>query len=132
MTMLLGMLAVMTGGALGALGRYGLGLWWNRQKVASALPLPTGIVVVNAIGCLLLGLAAGYLVTGTEGASEGYRLLVLGITTGFCGSLTTFSTFSMETIMLWKRAQRKAAIGYVLLTLTSSFLSFALGFGIAV
>ncbi|MBA3028330.1 MAG: fluoride efflux transporter CrcB [Desulfobacteraceae bacterium] len=85
------MALVMAGGALGAVSRYGIGLWtaktWGTQ-------FPFGTLMVNLTGCFLIGL----LFTMAERVrflTPDLRLLIL---TGYLGALTTFSTFTLETV----------------------------------
>ncbi len=90
-------LAVGVGAALGAWLRWGLGLWLN-----PVLPdLPFGTLAANLAGGYLIGLAVAFF-TQHPGLSPEFRLLVI---TGFLGGLTTFSTFSAETITLLLRGQ---------------------------
>jgi CrcB protein len=56
---------------------------------------PWGTFVVNVTGCLILGTLTG---AATEGAASSHVQLLLG--TGLCGALTTYSTFSYETLRL--------------------------------
>ncbi|MER6536768.1 fluoride efflux transporter CrcB [Streptomyces sp. 900105755] len=56
---------------------------------------PWGTFVVNVTGCLILGLLTG---AATAGAASPHLQLLLG--TGLCGALTTYSTFSYETLRL--------------------------------
>ncbi|HSL60898.1 MAG: fluoride efflux transporter CrcB [Desulfotignum sp.] len=85
------LLLVMVGGSLGAASRYGISLlavnlWGTR--------FPWGTLTVNLAGCFLIGLLFGL--------SDRVRLLTpemrLLLITGFLGAMTTFSTFSMETV----------------------------------
>ncbi|MFI6206277.1 fluoride efflux transporter CrcB [Streptomyces sp. NPDC051041] len=70
---------------------------------------PWGTLTVNVVGCLVLGLLTGATVAGAAGSS--LRLL-LG--TGLCGALTTYSTFSYETLRLAETgAGRRAAVNVV-------------------
>jgi CrcB protein len=85
-------LLVIVGGAVGAPLRYLTDLHVQRRHDAV---FPWGTFTVNVFGCLLLGLVTGAAVTGA--APESVRLL-LG--TGLCGALTTYSTFSYETMRL--------------------------------
>ena len=81
------------GGALGALSRYGIG---TLAKSISSSPLPIGTFVANMIGCFTIGLIAAL-------ASESSYIpkeLQAPLTIGFLGGLTTFSSFSYETIRL--------------------------------
>ncbi|KIQ94239.1 hypothetical protein LH47_01657 [Anoxybacillus thermarum] len=82
--------AVALGGALGALCRYGVAV------VFPFLSFPWGTLLVNYVGSFLLGAMTSYV--GKRKMAEWLRL---GIGTGFCGGLTTMSTFSKETMALW-------------------------------
>ncbi|GHB39520.1 putative fluoride ion transporter CrcB 2 [Streptomyces viridiviolaceus] len=69
---------------------------------------PWGTFVVNVVGCLVLGLLTGAAVAGAAGS----RLqLLLG--TGLCGALTTYSTFSYETLRLAETGARLHAAANV-------------------
>ena len=93
------------GAALGAWARWGLGMLLN--PVFPTLPL--GTLAANLVGGYLMGLALGFM-THYEALSPELRLLV---TTGFLGSLTTFSTFSAEATTLLSRAQLGWAAAHV-------------------
>ncbi len=88
--MLQAVLAVSIGAACGALLRWGMGLWLNSLFPYFAL----GTLVVNLLGGYLIGLVLAGFALLPEVAPE-WRLLIV---TGFLGSLTTFSTFSVEVI----------------------------------
>lgn len=78
------------GAACGALLRWQLGVRLN-----SLLPvLPPGTLAANLIGGYIIGVAIAYLSQAPNLAPE-WRLLII---TGFCGGLTTFSTFSAEVV----------------------------------
>lgn len=62
---------------------------------------PWGTFTVNVCGCLILGLVTGAVI---EGAASSHVQLLLG--TGFCGALTTYSTFSYETLRLVENRAR--------------------------
>ena len=90
-------LTVGVGAALGAWLRWALGGTLN-----SSLPmLPLGTLVANLLGGFLVGMAVEYFSRHANVPVE-IRLLVI---TGFLGGLTTFSTFSAETVQLLLRAQ---------------------------
>ena len=85
-------LLVLLGGALGAPARY---LTDQYVQGRHDTVLPWGTFTVNAVGSLVLGLVAG---AAFGGALPAWVLTVVG--TGFCGALTTFSTFGWETLRL--------------------------------
>lgn len=88
-------LLVAAGGALGALGRYGIGLLAVRVWSTG---LPLGTWAVNLLGSFLIGLAVPFLIAKGEAADSVRLLFVIG----FIGSFTTFSTFSLDTLALWE------------------------------
>ena len=82
--------AVSLGAALGALLRWVLSAWLN----ASFPPIPPGTLVSNLIGGYVVGIAIAAFATSALPLE--WRLFVI---TGFCGGLTTFSTFSAELVI---------------------------------
>ena len=85
-------LAISIGAALGALLRWALGLKLN----AILEVIPFGTVAANLLAAYVIGLATAYFAT-TSNLSPEWKLLII---TGFCGGLSTFSTFSMEIVNL--------------------------------
>lgn len=94
-------LLVMAGGAVGAPLRYLTDLAVQRRHRTA---FPWGTLTVNVAGSLLLGALAGAL---SAGAGSSSVQLLLG--TGLCGALTTYSTFSYETLRLAESGARAAA-----------------------
>jgi CrcB protein len=112
-------LAIGIGSAFGAWLRWGLGLWLN-----PALPeLPLGTLSANLVGGYLIGLAVAFF-TQYPGISLEWRLLII---TGFLGGLTTFSTFSAETVTLLLRGQYAWGVGIIAAHLGGSLLMTMLG-----
>ena len=96
---------IAAGGALGALARYGLSGW---VQAGTAGTFPWGTLVVNVLGCFLLGFA--FRVLQLSALSPALRATV---TVGFLGAFTTFSTFSLEAIVLIQEERWARAAGYV-------------------
>ena len=94
-------LAVGLGGALGAMGRYGISL----LPLKSAFPWLT--LLTNVLGALVIGFVVG--VTADNAASPN---TVLFWKTGVCGGFTTFSTFSLETLRLFESSQTASGLLY--------------------
>ena len=112
-------IAVGLGAAIGAWLRWGLGLWLN-----PALPqLPLGTLSANLIGGYLVGLAVAFFMQH-PGLSSEWRLLII---TGFLGGLTTFSTFSAETVTLLARGQYAWSMAIIAAHLGGSLLMTVLG-----
>ncbi|MFT5684019.1 MAG: CrcB protein [Myxococcota bacterium] len=79
-------------GALGAISRALLSTWLNPVKLG--VGMPWGTIAANLVGSVLIGVAIGL----SGRLSEPWRS---ALTTGFLGSLTTFSTFNLETVELF-------------------------------
>jgi len=90
---LLQILAIAGGGALGALGRF-----WLSTGVYRLLgrDLPWGTLVVNVLGSFLMGLLFVLFIERSTAGPE----LRAAVLVGFLGAFTTFSTFSVETLLL--------------------------------
>ena len=100
-------LAVAVGAALGALLRWQLG-----AKLNSVFPtVPPGTLAANFVGAYAIGLAIAFFATFPAISPE-WRLLVI---TGFCGGLTTFSTFSAEIMTLLQQGRLSWALASVAL-----------------
>jgi CrcB protein len=116
-------LLVFVGGAVGAPSRYLLDRWVQSRHAAT---VPWGTFVVNAVGSLVLGLTAGA-VAGADGPD--WLLVLVG--TGFCGALTTFSTFGYEVVRLVEEGAVRAAGGYVVLSVAVGLVAAAAGWSLA-
>ena len=111
-------LAVAVGGMLGCLARWLLAIFMNRWFPA----IPPGTLAANYIGCYIIGVAVGIFAFSPAIAPE-WRLFVA---TGFCGGLTTFSTFSVEIVALLNTGRMAMALGAVALHLFGSLaMTFA-------
>ncbi|MGW5745824.1 fluoride efflux transporter CrcB [Amycolatopsis sp. NPDC003861] len=116
-------LLVALGGAAGSILRY-LTDWKVRQWRAS--PFPFGTLTVNIAGSFVLGFLSGWLLHGAEPSSV--RALVA---VGFCGGLTTFSTFGYETVRLFLEKTRRYAVLNVLVTVAAGLTAGGLGLALA-
>jgi fluoride exporter len=106
--------AVSVGGVIGCLLRWLLGLMFNTQ--ASVVPL--GTLAANLIGGYIVGVAVAFFAMNNNLAPE-WRLLVI---TGFCGGLTTFSSFSAEAVALLRQDRILWACATIALHLFGSLL----------
>jgi CrcB protein len=108
------LVAVASGGVLGCLLRWGLAVWLN-----SSFPtVPPGTLAANLVGCFIIGMAVAFFTTYPGFAPE-WRLFV---TTGFCGGLTTFSTFSAEVVSLLQSGRSLWALAAICVHLGGSLL----------
>jgi CrcB protein len=108
------LLLVATGGALGASVRYLL-----VSYVAGRFPW--SILLANVSGSFILG-------TLLAAASPG-TLLFIGV--GFCGALTTFSTFALDTLILARDGRRMASLSNIVLSVAGSILALVAGLALA-
>ncbi|MBU7596647.1 fluoride efflux transporter CrcB [Streptomyces sp. P38-E01] len=112
-------LLVLLGGALGAPLRYLTDVGVQRRHDSG---FPWGTLAVNVAGCLVLGVLTGLALHGA--VPDSLRLL-LG--TGLCGALTTYSTFSYETLRLAESGARGRAVLNVVLSVGTGFAALHLG-----
>ena len=106
-------LLVFIGGGLGASLRHFVNLICARGLGTA---FPWGTFLINISGSLVMGLIAGYLAFKGE-ASQPWRLFVM---TGILGGYTTFSAFSLDTILLYQRGELGLAALYVILSVALS------------
>ncbi len=112
-------IAVGMGAMAGAWLRWTLGMWLN-----PALPqLPLGTLAANLVGGYLIGLAVAFFMQH-PGLSPEWRLFII---TGFLGALTTFSTFSAETVTLLMRGQYAWGTAIIAMHLGGSLLMTVIG-----
>jgi CrcB protein len=112
-------LLVRVGGAVGAPARYLTDLWVQSRHDSK---VPWGTFTVNVVGSLILGAVAG---AGAAAGLSGWAVTLLG--TGFCGALTTFSTFSYETVRLLDAGRWRTASLYVAASVIVGLAACALG-----
>ena len=106
------------GGFLGSVLRYGVYAWslgWN-------IHLPSGTLLVNLLGSLILGVLFGYF---ARNSSLGWELFLM---TGFCGGFTTFSTFSLDLLKMIKEKLISHALIYRKISVFGGLLNCLLGF----
>ncbi|MFD4643294.1 fluoride efflux transporter CrcB [Lentzea sp. NPDC058436] len=108
-------LVVFFGAALGAPCRYLLDRFVQARH---SVDFPFGTLVVNVVGCLLIGF-----VVGTS------WMPLLGV--GFCGGLTTYSTFSYETVKLLEAEKYRSALLNVLVSVVLGVGAAAIGLALA-
>lgn len=126
--MLLAILGIMLGGALGALSRYLATLGLQMLIAGSGFAgFPLGTLVVNVLGSFLLAFVT---TLGLQGLVSPTLRLAFG--TGFVGALTTFSTFEVESNFLLQEGQAWSAALYVLGNLLLGYLAVLLGNYLAV
>lgn len=110
--------AVSIGAALGALTRWLAGLWLNTRWEG----FPLGTLLVNCAGGLLIGTALAWF---ERAPNELLRSLLV---TGFLGGLTTFSSFSGESLFLLHRGEYMLALAHTSAHLFGSLACAALGY----
>ncbi|WP_017934613.1 fluoride efflux transporter CrcB [Nocardioides sp. Iso805N] len=111
-------LLVLLGGAIGAPARYLTDVVVQSRHDSV---LPWGTISINVAGSFVLGLVAGL----ASGSAPAWVLTLIG--TGFCGALTTFSTFSYETVRLAEARRWAAAVANVVISLALGLVAVALG-----
>ena len=119
-------LAIAVGGALGSVARHGVNVLIHDRWPLLRFPLAT--LVVNVAGCLIIGVLAGLVMAERIELRFYWREFLL---VGVLGGFTTFSTFGLDTITLFRAHSINAALlnvaGQVLLGLLAVKLGMVLG-----
>lgn len=121
---------VAAGGAVGALLRYGASRLWRNGGDAHAVwrvgeaAFPWTTLVVNAVGCFLMGVLT---VALKERFTRAPRLLNPFLGTGVLGGFTTFSSYTDDTRRLLENDQAGTALGYLVLTVAAALAGVSLG-----
>ncbi|WP_324734519.1 fluoride efflux transporter CrcB [Pseudomonas paeninsulae] len=108
--------AVAVGGACGTLLRFATANWINASWPQYFY---TATLAVNIVGCLLIGYLYGLFLLRPEIPLE----LRAGLIVGFLGGLTTFSSFSLDTLRLLESGQAPMAFGYLALSVLGGLLA---------
>ena len=117
-------LFVAVGGALGAMARFGLNVFLQRD-----VEFPWGTLTANLLGCLVMGIIA-QLISGTAWFNDAgfipdqYRLL---FAVGFCGSFTTLSSMVLEMNTMLQKNELFYSFSYFMGTLIGGFACFYIG-----
>lgn len=100
-TLMMSIFAICFGACVGALARWGLGLWLNPGAL-----MPLGTLAANLIGAYLIGIAVAVFQSMPH-LDPAWRLAII---TGFLGALTTFSSFSAEVVGML--GQQRYVLGF--------------------
>ena len=116
-------LCVFIGGGLGSLVRYGTSIWLRGNS--DQFPLST--LLVNLIGCFVLG----YLATSSLFVERMSLPMRVGLTTGFLGGFTTFSTFGLDGVRLIQSGALMWMFSYTAMSVFGGFAAAYLGMRLA-
>ena len=116
--MMTSVFSVALGGAIGAVGRYGVNVAATRWL---GIGFPWGTVIVNIVGSFLMGVLIVWL------ANKGGMRFAPFLMTGVLGGFTTFSAFSLDAITLFERGQTLQAGAYVLGSVVTALIAIMAG-----
>lgn len=109
------------GGALGSMLRYSIGLF--SKKMLNPAFFFAGTLLVNLVGCFCIGVAFGWVQTRPHPP----WIFMAAVQAGFLGGFTTFSSFGLETLQLWREQSIWVAAGYVTISLFAGLALVGLG-----
>ncbi|MFL2603977.1 MAG: fluoride efflux transporter CrcB [Flavobacteriaceae bacterium] len=110
---------IFLGGGLGSILRYAI----SKLFMADKSSFPWSTLIANFIGCFIIGIVLGWFINNKQ-----YSDLYVFLSIGFCGGLTTFSTFSVEGLTYLKNGDFFIFITYLLFSIIGSILLAALGY----
>lgn len=111
---------IFLGGGLGSILRYAI----SKLFMADKSSFPWSTLIANFIGCFIIGIVLGWFLNNNKQYSDLYVFLSIG----FCGGLTTFSTFSVEGLTYLKNGDLLIFLTYLLFSIIGSILLAALGY----
>ncbi|MFR3687086.1 MAG: fluoride efflux transporter CrcB [Enterococcus sp.] len=103
---------------IGGTARYWVGVW-----IPAVSGFPLGTLLVNLLGCFIFSWLVKHILSDIDVSAR----LVLGIGVGFCGALTTFSSFALDTMKLVQSGQIGLAFIYLLLSFFGGLAMTVLG-----
>lgn len=114
------LLAIMIGGATGASLRYWIGSYLLKGVLGD---FPIGTLAVNILGSFLFGAFLSFF--QMKQAEQGVWALALLV--GFCGGLTTFSSFAFDCVKLLEKGTELITLSYILLNVIGSIIAVYIG-----
>ena len=111
---------IFLGGGLGSILRYAI----SKLFMADKSSFPWSTLIANFIGCFIIGIVLAWFLNNNKQYSDIYVFLSIG----FCGGLTTFSTFSVEGLTYLKNGDLLIFLTYLLFSIIGSILLAALGY----
>lgn len=112
-------MAVALGGTAGAGSRWAIVEVFDGSLTDPA-SWPWGVFVANVVGCLVLGLAV-------SGLRARRPSLVLGVTVGFCGALTTFSAFAVDAALFLRADEHVRLAAYLSASFAAGVMAYLSG-----
>lgn len=117
--------AVAVGGAAGACSRYAIGKWAGATALGKGFYY--GTLIANVLGCVIIGVMFGFLGRGMLAVFPWHDV----ISEGFCGALTTFSTFSMETFTALNNGEIGKGVANLVISMVLCLMGVAFGVHLA-
>ncbi len=111
---------IFLGGGFGSILRFAI----SKLFMADKSSFPWSTLIANFIGCFIIGIVLGWFINSNKQYSDLYVFLSIG----FCGGLTTFSTFSVEGLAYLKNGDLLIFITYLLFSIIGGILLTALGY----